>query len=83
MVPGMTARDRLATEMRVCLWLHDAAIGPTRANPLAQLHARDRNPWTRLLRFAWQHCQHAARALAGDVQWGERPLPGIGSQSGD
>jgi hypothetical protein len=29
MVPGMTERDRLAADVRLCMWLADATLGPT------------------------------------------------------
>jgi hypothetical protein len=29
MVPGMTERERLAADVRLCTWLADATLGPT------------------------------------------------------
>ena len=29
MVPGMTERERLAADVRLCSWLADATLGPT------------------------------------------------------
>ena len=30
MVPGMTERERLAADVRLCMWLADATLGPIR-----------------------------------------------------
>jgi hypothetical protein len=32
MVPGMTERERLAADVRLCMWLADATLGPTRTS---------------------------------------------------
>jgi hypothetical protein len=42
MVPGMSERERLATEMQRMVWLADAVLGPSRlpAGPIVPLGSR-------------------------------------------
>ncbi len=46
MVPGMTERERLAADARLCMWLADATLGPTRTavSPKAVTISAHRSP---------------------------------------
>lgn len=64
MVPGMTERERLAADARLCAWLAESRYGPTltAVSPLARVTDAERRP--RLPLELGRRAFAAARALA-------------------
>jgi hypothetical protein len=71
MVPGMTERERLAADVRLCAWLADARFGPalTAVSPMARVTVTERplELPRRLVR--------GALAVARGIGWWLRPIP--------
>jgi len=80
MVPGMTEREQLAADVRLCLWLADATLGPTlksgSAKGAGRTSVRGSPLSRRLLRDGLARARDIARRMRRINQVLERSPPG-------